>query len=82
MRRTQLQLEEATYEALRSRAYSRGVSMASVIREALAQYLATGSPRPRGIQDFGFIGSGRSEESVFEPISERHDEALAEDFAR
>ena len=37
MRRTQPQLEE------RSRAYSRGVPMASVIREALSEYLATGN---------------------------------------
>ena len=81
MRRTQLQLEEATYEELRTRAYSRGASVASVIREALAQYLATGRPRLMGIQDFGFVGSGRSQESAFEPISERHDEALAEDLA-
>ena len=81
MRRTQIQLEEATYQELRSRAYSRGASMASVIREALAEYLATGCPRPMGIQDFGFVGSGRSKESAFDPISERHDEALVEDFA-
>jgi hypothetical protein len=81
MKRTQLQLEEATYEQLRSRAYSRGVSMASVIREALAEYLAPGSPRPRAMHDFSFIGSGRSEESALEPISERHDEVLAEDVA-
>lgn len=49
MRRTQLQLEEATYEQLQSRSYSRGVSMASVIREALAEYLAMTSLRPKGI---------------------------------
>jgi hypothetical protein len=55
--------------------------MASVIREALAEYLATGSPRPRAMHDFSFIGSGRSEESALEPISERHDEVLAEDVA-
>ena len=81
MKRTQLQLEEATYEELRSRAYSRSVSMASVIREALAEYLATGSPRPRAIHDFSFIGSGRAEESALGPISERHDEVLAKDVA-
>ena len=79
MRRTQLQMEEATYQELRSKAYSRGISMASVIREALAVYLAAGTERPSGIQDFGFVGSGRSRESALDPISERHDEALAED---
>ena len=32
------------------------------------------------VKDFTFIGSGRSKPSDPRPLSERHDEALAEDF--
>ena len=76
MKRTQLQLDEPTYELLRSRAFDRGVSMAAVIREALAEYLLQPTkPRP-SIKDFSFIGSGSSSDEDLSPVSERHDEAL------
>lgn len=80
MRRTQVQLDEATYHVVRAKAFERGVSMAALIREMLQQQLATKPPRRRRLEDFTFIGSGRSEPSGLDPISERHDEALAEDF--
>ena len=80
MRRTQIQLDDATYESTRGRAFSEGKSMAAVIREALAQYLVPTAKRPLTIEDFTFIGSGRSKPSDPRPLSERHDEALAEDF--
>ncbi len=80
MRRTQVQLDEATYHVVRTKAFERGVSMAALIREMLQQQLATKPPRHRRLEDFTFIGSGRSEPSELDPISERHDEALAEDF--
>ena len=54
--------------------------MAGLIREVLAEYLNPGPVRQKRIEEFAFIGSGRSSKSKADPISERHDEALAEDF--
>ena len=82
MRRTQVQLDEPTYQAVRARAYERGTSMAAVIRETLHQYFAVETATAWKLEDLTFIGSGRSSKSGLEPISERHDEALAEDFAQ
>ena len=81
MRRTQVQLDETTYEMARRRAFSEGKSMAAVIREALAQHLAPGTAETLTADSFTFIGSGRSKPGGPRPLSERHDEALAEDFA-
>ena len=81
MKRTQLQLDEATYEAVRSTAFERGVSMAAVIRESLRQYLAIDTEPAWKLDDLTFVGAGRSYRTGLEPVSERHDEALAEDFA-
>ncbi len=80
MRRTQVQLDEATYRVARTRAFERGISMAGLIRELLQEKLGTKQGRRRRIEDFTFIGSGRSDPSDLDPISERHDEALAEDW--
>lgn len=38
--------------------------------------------RPRRPEDFRFIGAGHSDQGALSPISERHDEALAEDLAQ
>ena len=73
----QLLLPEHVYERLRVEAHSRRVSMASVIREALASSFSM-RRRPRGIEDFSFVGSGESEQGGLSPVSERHDEALEE----
>ena len=80
MKRTQLQLDEPTYQLLRRKAFEEGMSMAAFIREILHGYLNTAPQRPKQLKDFKFIGSGRSQPSPLDPISERHDEALAEDF--
>ena len=82
MKRTQLQLDEATYQLLRRRAFERGSSLAGLIREILGEYLHAGRTTGGRLEDFKFVGSGRAEKSEVEPISERHDEALADDFAR
>jgi len=79
MKRIQLLLPEDLYERLRLEAHSRRVSMASVIREALASSFGM-RRRPRGIEDFSFVGSGESEQGELSPVSERHDEALEEAF--
>jgi hypothetical protein len=77
MRRTQIQLDESTYQLLRRRAFERGMSMAALLREALMQHLAQESPQPR-FKDFTFVGSGNSDDGNLQPVSERHDEALTE----
>jgi hypothetical protein len=81
MKRTQIQLDEATYELLRQKAFERGVSMSALLREVLGEQLGS-SRAPRRLEEFRFIGSGRSKQGHLAPVSERHDEALAEDMAR
>ncbi len=82
MKRTQVQLDEPTYQELRTRAFERGISISAFIREVLHDRFEIKAPRLRRFEDFKFIGSGRAKKSGLEPISERHDEALAEDFAK
>ena len=81
MKRTQLQLDDDTYQILRTQAYAEGVSIAALVRKILRRHLFDTTQRSRNLREFSFIASGRSEATEFDPISERHDEALAEDFA-
>ena len=78
MTRTQLQIDDDTYEALRLRAYKERKSMSAVVRELLREGLGLEkrSDNLRGVR-FSFISSARSGRG---DISVRHDEALAEDF--
>ena len=77
MKRTQLQIEESTYEALRRRAYEEGKSISAVVRELLAEGLGERRRERRlTIDDFPFVGSGRTRQGALQPVSERHDEAL------
>lgn len=78
MRRTQIQIEEETYQLLRRRAFERGKSVASIVRELLNESLGAKRGRSFRIEDLRFIGIGHSEPSPFDPISERHDEYLGE----
>ena len=82
MIRTQIQLDEATHAQVKQRAYAENKSLAAVVRDALDQYLVSPSDRAVGMDKFTFIGSGRSEPGGPSPLSERHDEALAQDYAR
>lgn len=83
MRRTQIQLDEQTYAALKRRAYARGCSVSALVRELLAEALGTRPARRRlTLKDLSFVGAGRSEQGAAAPVSERHDEALAEALAR
>ena len=75
MKRLQIQLDEATYDALRRRAFEEQASMASVVRDALAGSVLTPEP-PRTLDDFGFVGSGAGEPPLDGPVSVRHDEFL------
>ncbi len=80
MLRTQVQLDEHLYELTKQRAFAVGTSMAAVVREALARYVAAPAKRPASQRSYSFIGSGRSQPGGPQPLSERHDDALAEDF--
>jgi hypothetical protein len=70
------------YHFLRRKASEWGVSLAALIRDALREFLRTEPTWPKQPGDFTFVGSGRSRKSKLDPISERHDEVLAEDYAR
>jgi len=83
VRRTQIQLDEETHAALRKLAYEQGTSMASVIRDTLTRSLGKRPrQRPRSLKNFSFVGAGASRQAGRSPVSERHDEALAEALAK
>lgn len=84
MKRTQVQFDEATYEALRRKSYEERRSLSALIRDLVARSLGTAPPRtrPRRLADFPFIGAGRSKQGRLAPVSERHDEALADASAK
>ncbi len=79
MKRTQVQLDETSYELLRRKAHERRISVAAVVREAVGQYLAEAPPRKRTLADFKIIGIANDEDpEEYRPISERHDEFLGD----
>ena len=79
MKRTQVQLDDETYAAVRRKAYEEQRSISSVVRDALREKLGTKKERKRlTTASFPFIGSGDTRQSKLSPVSERHDEALAE----
>jgi plasmid stability protein len=83
MRRTQIQLDERTYETLRRRAFEKGCSVSSYVREVLAYALGTAKAKRRlTIGDFKFVGVASSRQGRLAPVSQRHDEALAEALAK
>ncbi len=77
MKRTQIQLDEETYRKLREEAHARQTSMAALVREAVRAQLGLG-PKHKRLEDFTFVGSGRSKQGNLAPVSERHDEALTQ----
>jgi plasmid stability protein len=82
MKRTQIQLDERTYETLRRRAFEKGCSISALVRELLAHALGTARVRGRPtMKDFTFIGAGRCRQGRLSPVSERHDEALVKSLA-
>jgi hypothetical protein len=83
MKRAQIQLEEEVYEIVRRRAFTEKKSIAGVIREIVKRDIYPADRhRPSSVKDFGFIGMGRSKQGSLKPVSERHDEALAEAFQK
>ena len=80
MKRTQIQLDDATYEAVRRRAFDEGRSMASIVRESLARTFGTAAPEARKtIEDFTFVGIGSDPSPPDgDPVSVDHDRWYAE----
>ncbi len=78
MRRLQIQIDEACYEAVRRRAFQRRQSMAATIRELLAEALPK-APRKRKLrlEDPTFVGSMASSGKP-NRVSEEHDEILGQ----
>jgi hypothetical protein len=81
MMRTQIQIDEDTHAALRRAAYEEGRSISSLVRETLSEAFGPARKgRRRTLKQFPFVGAGRSKQGKRSPVSERHDEALAEAF--
>jgi hypothetical protein len=82
MVRTQIQLTEPQFEALRARASAEGRSMADIIRTLVDDSLSgTGRPdreerRRRALAAIGMLGKGKGPRD----LSRRHDDYLAEAY--
>ena len=81
MKRTQLQVDETTWEVLRERAFRERRSIAEVVREILKADVAR-ITRKRPTSAFSFIGSGASRGRGRGRVSERHDEELMAAFRK
>ena len=84
MRRTIVQFDEATYGRLRREAFKQERSVASLVRELVARGLDRPQPRKQSKHQrlFSWVGIGRSKQGRLSPVSERHDEALAEIYGK
>lgn len=84
MRRTLIQFDEVTYRQLRERAFRQERSVSSLVREIVARELQSAGSRNKlgHISQFASVAAGRSKQGPLAPVSERHDEALAEAFRK
>ena len=80
MVRTRIRLDETIYRLAQQKAFSEGIPFASLVHNALELYLMRESRKPLTIEDLGFAGIGCTQQGDSSPVSERHDEALAEAF--
>lgn len=82
-RRPQIPLNQPLYDRLRRRAFERPASMASMVREAVVASLKPADPQEyREPYPFSnIVGIGECEPLPSGPISENHDEALAEAYS-
>jgi plasmid stability protein len=78
-----VQLDEATYQRLRHRAFREARSMSAVVRDVLARGLEGASRRPKPApRRMRSVASGTSRQGAAAPVSGRHDEALADAFRK
>ncbi|MHB9134171.1 MAG: ribbon-helix-helix protein, CopG family [Armatimonadota bacterium] len=75
MVRTQIQLDEPTYEALRRIAHKRHASMSAIAREILSEHLSVQEGRKPS--RFSFVAAGASGHA---DTSAQHDEVLSEAY--
>jgi len=82
MRRTLIQLDEATYGKLRQKAFQQERSISSVVREMVEAGLEgeVRRAKPKRVSQFLSVASGRSKRERHSPVSDRHDEALPAAF--
>ena len=82
MKRTLIQLDEATYGKLRQEAVRQERSISSVVREIVEAALAgeVGRAKPRRVSEFLSLAADRSKSGRRHPVSERHDQALGAAF--
>ncbi|HEX9722384.1 MAG TPA: CopG family transcriptional regulator [Candidatus Paceibacterota bacterium] len=78
MIRTQIQLDESTWERLRQVAFERKSSIAAVIREMIKTQVSPKQKTRLRAEDFSFVGSGRSRGKGAGTVSERHDDEFAD----
>ena len=83
MKRTLIQLDDDVYRALRQRAFREERSIASLVREMVASGLGEHArTRRRTIAQFSSVRAGRSQQDRHAPVSEKHDDALANAFRK
>ena len=84
MKRTLVQFDDDTYRKLRLRAFRQERSISALVREMVAQGLEGGAARerPTRIGQFLSVRAGRSNQRRLSPVSEKHDDALADAFKK
>jgi predicted CopG family antitoxin len=83
MKRTLIQFDEDMYDKLRQRAFDKKQSISSVVREFVEKGLQQTKRRQfNRSADFQSVAAGSSQQGRLAPVSERHDEALAEIYER
>ncbi|MDP3734848.1 MAG: hypothetical protein Q8R39_00250 [bacterium] len=76
MHRTQIQLDERLFEAIREQSFREGSSVAGTVRRALRASFSLGDYGAR--TKFSFIASGRSRGKGSGTIARLHDDAFAD----
>lgn len=85
MKRTLVQFDHATYQKLRRQAFTQERSISSLVREMVTQGLegaAAGRKKRARVSDFASVRAGRSRQGRLSPVSQKHDEALADAFEK
>lgn len=84
MKRTLVQFDEETYRRLRQRAFREERSISALVREMVGEGLEGGAvrPRPGHVRELLSVAAGRSKQDRHPPVSEKHDDALADAFTK
>jgi plasmid stability protein len=79
MKRALIQFDEDIYQKLRHRAFANNKSISSVVRELVTNGLDAGEKKKfTRVTQFRSVRAGRSNQGRLAPVSEHHDEALAD----